>query len=46
MIPDSEVISLMCTVLTRLDVGEFTVKVSPLFYSHAIVLFLSLDLFS
>jgi len=28
MIPDAEVISLLCTILTKLDVGEFTVKVS------------------
>jgi histidyl-tRNA synthetase len=28
MIPDAEVISLMCTILTKLDVGEFTVKVN------------------
>jgi histidyl-tRNA synthetase len=27
MIPDAEIISLLCTLLTRLDVGEFTVKV-------------------
>lgn len=29
MIPDAEVVSLICTVLTKLDVGEFTIKVSP-----------------
>ena len=28
MIPDAELISLMCTILTRLDVGEFTVKLN------------------
>ncbi|KAI0789570.1 hypothetical protein C8Q75DRAFT_733782 [Abortiporus biennis] len=28
MIPDAEIISLLCTVLTRLDVGEFTVKLN------------------
>ena len=28
MIPDAEVISLLCTILSKLDVGEFTVKVS------------------
>jgi histidyl-tRNA synthetase len=28
MIPDAEVISLLCTILGKLDVGEFTVKVS------------------
>lgn len=27
MIPDAEIVSLLCTILTRLDVGEFTVKV-------------------
>lgn len=27
MIPDSEIISLVCTVLSRLDVGDFTIKV-------------------
>jgi histidyl-tRNA synthetase len=27
MIPDAEIISLLCTLLTKLDVGEFTVKV-------------------
>jgi len=27
MIPDAELISLLCTILSRLDVGEFTVKV-------------------
>lgn len=28
MIPDAELISLLCTILTRLEVGEFIVKVS------------------
>ena len=28
MIPDSEIIGLVCTILTRLDVGEFIIKVS------------------
>jgi hypothetical protein len=28
MIPDAEIISLLCTILGKLDVGEFTVKVS------------------
>jgi len=28
MIPDAEIISLLCTILTRLDVGEFTIKAS------------------
>ena len=27
MIPEGEIISLLCTILTRLEVGEFTVKV-------------------
>ena len=27
MIPDAEIISLVCTILSRLDVGEFTIKV-------------------
>lgn len=27
MIPDAELVSLVYTVLTKLDVGEFTVKV-------------------
>jgi histidyl-tRNA synthetase len=27
MIPDAELISLLCSLLTKLDVGEFTVKV-------------------
>ena len=30
MIPDAEIVSLLCTILTRLDVGEFTIKVSGL----------------
>ncbi|TFK71156.1 histidyl-tRNA synthetase [Pluteus cervinus] len=28
MIPDAEVLSLLCTILTKLDVGEFTVKLN------------------
>ena len=28
MIPDAEIISLACTILKRLDVGDFTIKVS------------------
>ncbi|KAA1467858.1 histidine-tRNA ligase [Dentipellis sp. KUC8613] len=28
MIPDAEIISLLCTILSRLDVGEFTVKLN------------------
>jgi histidyl-tRNA synthetase len=30
MIPEGEIISLLCTVLTRLEVGEFTIKVKVL----------------
>ncbi|KAG6820031.1 hypothetical protein H0H93_006266 [Arthromyces matolae] len=28
MIPDAELMSMLCTILTRLDVGEFTVKLN------------------
>ncbi|RPD82835.1 histidyl-tRNA synthetase [Lentinus tigrinus ALCF2SS1-7] len=28
MIPDAEIISLVCTILSRLDVGEFTIKLN------------------
>ncbi|KAF9237078.1 histidyl-tRNA synthetase [Melanogaster broomeanus] len=28
MIPDAEMISLLCTILSKLDVGEFTVKIN------------------
>ncbi|KAJ3715158.1 hypothetical protein C8R42DRAFT_590559 [Lentinula raphanica] len=28
MIPDAEVISLVCTILSKLDVGEFTIKIN------------------
>ncbi|KAG2364832.1 histidyl-tRNA synthetase [Suillus spraguei] len=28
MIPDAEIISLLCTILTKLDVGEFTIKLN------------------
>ncbi|KXN85998.1 Histidine--tRNA ligase, mitochondrial [Leucoagaricus sp. SymC.cos] len=28
MIPDAEILSLLCTILTKLDVGEFTIKVN------------------
>ncbi|KAL5533884.1 hypothetical protein ACEPAG_344 [Sanghuangporus baumii] len=28
MIPDAEILSLLCTILTRLDVGEFTIKLN------------------
>lgn len=31
MIPDGEIVSLLCTVLTKLDVGEFTIKVGGYF---------------
>lgn len=27
MIPDAEILSLLCTILTRIEVGEFTIKV-------------------
>ncbi|KAJ6494731.1 histidine-tRNA ligase [Mycena vitilis] len=28
MIPDAEILSLVCTILTKLDVGDFTVKIN------------------
>ena len=28
MIPDAEIISLVCTILSKLDVGEFTIKIN------------------
>ena len=28
MIPDGEIISLVCTILSKLDVGEFTIKIN------------------
>ncbi|KAL4064856.1 hypothetical protein V8B97DRAFT_1985926 [Scleroderma yunnanense] len=28
MIPDAEIVSLLCTILSRLDVGDFTVKIN------------------
>ncbi|CAA7270276.1 unnamed protein product [Cyclocybe aegerita] len=28
MIPDAEILSLLCTILTKLDIGEFTLKVN------------------
>ena len=28
MIPDAELISLLCTVLTKLEIGDFTVKLN------------------
>jgi hypothetical protein len=27
MIPDAELLSLLCTILTRLEIGDFTIKV-------------------
>jgi histidyl-tRNA synthetase len=27
MIPDAELLSLLCTILTRLEIGEYTIKV-------------------
>lgn len=33
MIPDAEIISLLCTILTKLDMGDFTVKVCHFFLS-------------
>ena len=44
MIPDAELISLLCTILTRLEVGDFTVKVSGrsiLLYSTHLALYLA-----
>ena len=34
MIPDAEIISLLGTVLTKLEVGEFTIKVDTHFGSE------------
>lgn len=28
MIPDAEILSLVCTILTRLEIGDFTIKVN------------------
>lgn len=28
MIPDGEILSMLCTVLSKLDVGEFTIKIN------------------
>ncbi|TEB32572.1 histidine-tRNA ligase [Coprinellus micaceus] len=28
MVPDAEILSLLCTILTKLDVGEFTIKLN------------------
>lgn len=37
MVPDAEVIGVLCTILTRLEVGEFTVKVlHPLSYTFPV----------
>jgi histidyl-tRNA synthetase len=27
MIPDAEIVSMVCSILSKLDVGEFTIKV-------------------
>ena len=35
MIPDAELLSLLCTILTRLEIGEFTVKVRRFFFFHS-----------
>jgi histidyl-tRNA synthetase len=32
MIPDGEILSLMCTIFSKLDVGEYTIKVGILLY--------------
>lgn len=37
MIPDAEIISLVCTILSRLDVGPFTIKVSVALFSRFVV---------
>lgn len=29
MVPDAEVLSVVCEALTALDIGEFTIKVGP-----------------
>ena len=42
MIPDAELLSLLCTILTRLEVGEFTIKVR-LFDIPSSIQSLSLD---
>lgn len=35
MIPDAELLSLLCTILSKLDVGEFTIKVRSIsFFSQ------------
>ena len=31
MIPDAEIISLVCTIMTKLEVGDFTIKVCLVF---------------
>ena len=40
MLPDAEIISLLCTILTRLEIGDFTVKVchSPS-YSYRLTMY-------
>ena len=35
MIPDAELLSLLCTVLSKLDVGEFTIKVGFMSFSRS-----------
>lgn len=32
MIPDGEIISMLCSVLSKLDVGPFTIKVKSISY--------------
>ena len=39
MIPDAELLSLLCTILTRLEIGEFTVKVCRFFFFRTISVF-------
>jgi histidyl-tRNA synthetase len=39
MIPDAELLSLLCTILTRLQVGEFTIKVRLLYSDLSLYLF-------
>jgi histidyl-tRNA synthetase len=40
MIPDAELLSLLCTILTRLEVGEFTIKVR-----HPSIIIIHMELF-
>ena len=28
MVPDAEILSLICTILSKLDIGEFTIKLN------------------